>query len=200
VAASSFVRDGPVSWGTAASLLDAPLVAEGACGCMGTLAIAITGGLRMPDLLDSIRRELRARLDELLPLVREFERLEDAHRALADGPAIRPKRGGGSKGAEARPGGAAQAGSRRRSTLATEREANRQKILGLIGERPGITKGELKDAAGMSGAGVAQNLRRMLDRGEVHEEALPGGATSYRIGDSQTEPTETSRKVRQSRR
>jgi hypothetical protein len=182
VATSSLCATRLVSWGTAASMLDAPLAAKRARGCMGTLAAAITGGLRMPDLLDSIRRELRARLDELRPLVREFQRLEDAHRALGDGPAIRPRRGGGSKGAEARPGSAAQAGPRRRSNSAAEREANRQKILRLVGERPGITKAELKDAAGTSGAGVAQNLRRMLDRGDVHEEALPGGATGYRIG------------------
>jgi hypothetical protein len=30
---------------------------------------------------------------------------------------------------------------------------------------------------------VAQNLRRMLDRGHVREQALPGGATGYRIAD-----------------
>jgi hypothetical protein len=53
----------------------------------------------------------------------------------------------------------------------------------LIRERPGITKAEPRDAAGLSSAGVAQNLRRMLDRGQVREEALPGGATGYRITD-----------------
>jgi hypothetical protein len=149
---------------------------------MGTLAAAITGGLPMPDLLDFIRAQLWARLDELRPLVREYERLHDAERALGDGPAIRPKRRRASKRAEARTAGAPPARSRRRSSSAAQREATRQKILGLIGERPGITKGELKDAAGLSGAGVAQNLRRMLDRGEVHEQALSGGATGYRIG------------------
>jgi hypothetical protein len=56
-----------------------------------------------------------------------------------------------------------------------------------VRERPGITRAELKDAAGLSGAGVAQNLRPMRDRGEVHEEALPGGATGYRIADGQSE-------------
>lgn len=50
-------------------------------------------------------------------------------------------------------------------------------------ERPGVTKAELTDTAGLSSAGDAQNLRRMLDRGEVREEALPGGATGYRIAD-----------------
>ena len=50
-------------------------------------------------------------------------------------------------------------------------------------ERPGITKAELKATAGLSSAGVAQNLRRMLARGEVREEALPDGTIGYRIAD-----------------
>jgi DNA-binding MarR family transcriptional regulator len=64
-----------------------------------------------------------------------------------------------------------------------ERDANRDNVLALLRERPGITKAELKDAVGLSNAGVAQNLRRMLDRGEIREEALPGGASGYRIAD-----------------
>jgi len=151
----------------------------------------------MPDLLDSIRGQLRARLDELRPLVREYQRLQDAERALGDGPAISPRRAGGSNRGR---GGGAGAGSRRRSSLAADREANRQQILELVRERPGITRAELKDAAGLSGAGVAQNLRRMRDRGEVHEEALPGGATGYRIADGQSEPAATAGKTRHSSR
>jgi hypothetical protein len=92
---------------------------------------------RLTDLLDSIRAELRTRLDELHPLVREYERLREAETALADGP---PKRAGQPKR-----------------------------------------------------AGVAQNLRRMLDRGEVREEALPGAATGYRIAEEQTAPSASGR-------
>jgi hypothetical protein len=70
-----------------------------------------------------------------------------------------------------------------------EREANREKLLTLVRERPGITKAELKAAAALSSAGVAQNLRRMLDRAEVREEALPGGAIGYRIADDRATPS-----------
>ena len=66
-------------------------------------------------------------------------------------------------------------------------------VLALVSERPGITKAELKQAAGLSSAGVAQKLRRMLGRGEVREEALPGGATGYRIGDDRTAPSASGR-------
>jgi hypothetical protein len=33
----------------------------------------------------------------------------------------------------------------------------------------------------------------MLDRGEVREEALPSGATGYRIADSRTAPSASTR-------
>jgi hypothetical protein len=143
----------------------------------------------MPDLLDSIRGQLRARLDELRPLIREYQRLQDAERALGDGPPISGKRAARPQQAEPRRTGGARTASRRRSSAPAGREANRQKLLDLVRQRPGITRAELKDAASLSGAGVAQNLRRMLDRGEVREEALPGGTTGYRIADGQNEPT-----------
>jgi hypothetical protein len=119
------------------------------------------------------------------PLVREYERLHEAEAALADGSPTSGKRAGQPKRSpsQARRGGARRAGSGRRSSSLAERDANREKVLALVRERPGGTKAELTDAAGLSSAGVAQNLRRMLDRGEVREEALPGGATGYRIAD-----------------
>ena len=138
----------------------------------------------MADLLDSIRAQLRTRLDELRPLVGEYERLQAAEAALADGSSTGTQAGQSDRrAAQARRGGAGRLGSRRRSRVSSEREANREKLLALVRERPGITKAELKTAAGLSSAGVAQNLRRMLDRSEVREEALPSGATGYRTAD-----------------
>ena len=63
----------------------------------------------------------------------------------------------------------------------------------LVRERPGITKAELRDAAGLSSVGIAQNLRRMLDRSEVREEASSGGATGYRIAEERTTSSASSR-------
>ena len=94
--------------------------------------------------------------------------------APASPSAVRPRRDG------VVPAGWVRA---RRSSLPAERDGKREKVLALVRERPGITKAELKAAAGISSAGVAQNLRRMLDRAEVREEALPGGAVGYRIAD-----------------
>jgi hypothetical protein len=157
----------------------------------------------LTDLLDSIRAELRTRRDELRPLVREYERLHEAAAALADGSPTSAKRAGQPKrsgsgvrqGAGGR-GGARRAGSRRRSSSSAEREVNREKVVALVRERPGITKAELKAATGLSSAGVAQNLRRMLARGEVREEALPGGATGYRIADDPSGPSASGREAK----
>ena len=73
------------------------------------------------------------------------------------------------RASQARRGGTRRLGSRRRSRVSGEREANREKPLALVRERPGITKAELKGAAGLSSAGVAQNLWRMLNRGQVRK-------------------------------
>ncbi len=142
----------------------------------------------MADLLDSIRRELRTRLDELRPLVREFERLQRAEAALNDESPSRPRRARRSgEGASASAVKASRRGAGRGSGTPAAREANREKILALVRERPGITRGELKEAAGLSGAGIAQNLRRLVERGEVREAELPGGQVGYRLGDGDRE-------------
>jgi hypothetical protein len=101
-------------------------------------------------------------------------------------------------GPEPRRGSGARTGSRRRSSAPAEREASRQKLLDLVRQRPGITRAELNAAASLSGAGVAQNLRRMLDRGDVREEPLPGGTTGYRLADRETSEPQTARKSRHS--
>jgi hypothetical protein len=146
----------------------------------------------LTDLLDSIRAELRTRLDELRPLVREYERLQEARAALADGQPTSGERAGQPKrrGSYARRG---RVGARRRSSSSANREGNREKVLALVRERPGITKAELKDAAGLSSAGFAQNLRRMLARREVREEPLPSGVTGYRLADDPTGPSASAR-------
>jgi hypothetical protein len=138
----------------------------------------------LADLLDSIRAQLRTRLEELRPLVGEYERLQAAEAALADGSSTGTRAGQPERRAsQARRGDARRLRSRRRSRVPGERQANRQKLLALVRERPGITKAELTAAARLSSAAVAQNLRRMLDRADVREEALPGGAIGYRMTD-----------------
>src|SRR4051794_12618227 len=56
---------------------------------------------------------------------------------------------------------------------------NRDRILAAVGERPGLTREELETATGFSTAVVAQNLRRMVARGDLREQQLPGGQIGY---------------------
>jgi hypothetical protein len=139
---------------------------------------------RLTDPLDSIRAQLRTRLDELRPLVTEYERLQQAEAALADGSPTRRKRAGQPKrrGSQPQRTSAQRAGSRRRSSSSAEPEGNnREKVLALVRERPGITKAELKYASGLSTAGVAQNLWRILDQGRGAQGSVAG--RSHRLPD-----------------
>jgi hypothetical protein len=49
----------------------------------------------------------------------------------------------------------------------------------VVDERPGVTWEELQGVTGFSVAVVAQNLRRMVARGELREQQLPGGQLGY---------------------
>lgn len=135
----------------------------------------------MADLLSSIRKQLRERLDELRPIVSEYDRLCEAEWKLSSDGLLRKSdetrshRGPRRRGRGARPKAAASSPG--------ERAANRERLLTIVGERPGVTKAELKEATGLSSAGVAQNMRRLIDRGELREESLPGGSTGYRRGE-----------------
>src|SRR5918997_6077526 len=94
---------------------------------------------RLTDLLDSIRAQLRTRLDDLRPLAREYERLQEAEAPLADGGSASGKRAGRSKRpalkrGRAVPGraGARRTSSRRRSSSLAERKVNRARVLALV--------------------------------------------------------------------
>lgn len=125
--------------------------------------------MRAPDLLDSIREQLRVRLGELRPLVSEYERLLQAERALS-----------------ARVDGEQQSrlprrGARQPSGDASDRAVARERLLALVRERPGVTKGELHVASGLSAAAVAQQVRRLRDSGQIGETQLPSGELGYRV-------------------
>lgn len=137
----------------------------------------------MADLLESIRRELHERLETLRPLVGEYERLQAAEQALTSAGSS-PARKAGGEPRTAAPRRAGRSSPTRRASSPAERAATREKVLAIVSERPGVTKAELKAAARLSSAGVAQNLRRLIEGGEIREETLPGGETGYRAADA----------------
>ncbi len=95
----------------------------------------------MSDFLEDKRKEIKARLAEIKPLVDEYQRLEAAERALAGvgasspsaaKPARRAARGAsGNGGGRGRPKGSGQ---------------RAQQALALVRDKPGITIPELAEA------------------------------------------------------
>jgi hypothetical protein len=126
----------------------------------------------VPDLLDRIRSEIRERRDVSRQAALEFERLEEALRALTGGGAEADRAVGGSP---PRP--------RRSTSTAGDRQANRERLLAAIGDRPGITRQHLREATGLSAAGVAQLLRRLVEQGAVRERELPAGQLGYALAE-----------------
>jgi hypothetical protein len=128
------------------------------------------------EFIDRLLNEVRERLAASREAVREYERLERALAALDDVGGGAPPHG------SARPSAGASARVRRRragTARVARRSGNRDRLLALVGERPGVTREELETATGFSTAVVAQNLRRMVARGELREQQLPGGQTGY---------------------
>lgn len=131
----------------------------------------------MPDLLDSIQAQITDRLLTLEPLVREYERLCEVDHALGSilpaGQSARRPAGGDRQRRRPRRPASTRAGKRPPGH-------NREAVLSAVRDRPGVTKLELVQVTALSPAGIAQNVRQLLARGELVEDRLPGGDTGYR--------------------
>jgi uncharacterized membrane protein len=138
-------------------------------------------------LLDRVRGDIRARLKELEPSVKEYERLEPALAAL---------RGVGDTSSANSPRvGAAKATGKRRprkapSAKRAPRGANRAAVLAIVAARPGVSVAELVTASGVSRPVLYNLLKTLEERGEVQREELPGGAVGYRLGADSAQPKE----------
>jgi hypothetical protein len=61
------------------------------------------------------------------------------------------------------------------------RGANREAVLSVIGERPGVTARELAVASGVAGGTLYSLLRTLTQRGTVEKRELPGGQAGYSL-------------------
>ena len=133
----------------------------------------------MPDLLDRVAAEIRERLDASREAVAEYERLEAARRALdGDGSAPagdRTRRQQGAAPLQSRPP------QRRVARERAPRGANRDAVLRVVGERPGLTTAELAAASGVARNTLYALLATMTKRGELERRELPGGKTGYAL-------------------
>jgi len=114
------------------------------------------------DFLDEKRKEIQARLNELRPLVDEFQRLEAAERALSGVGDSKPAATDG-----------APAARRRKRTTTTRRGRPRgsgtraEQARRLVGEHPGITIPELAEAMGIKQNYLYRVMPGLAEQGRV---------------------------------
>jgi sugar-specific transcriptional regulator TrmB len=133
------------------------------------------------NVIADLRRDLEQRLKEVdrqleayEPLLRERAQLQEA----LDTP---PFAGG-------RPAAATKGTSPRKSRTRAPRGANREAILSVVGERPGVSATEIAEVTKISRAVTYNTLAKLVEQGRIAKTELPGGQTGYKPA----EPDESS--------
>lgn len=130
----------------------------------------------MSDVIADLRNDLERRLKEVdreleayEPLLRERAQLQEA---LATPPfasgtprAAAPKR---------------KSAPRKSASPRAPRGANREAILKVVGDRPGVTAAEISDVTKISRAVTYNTLAKLVEQGQLAKTELPGGQTGYR--------------------
>lgn len=131
----------------------------------------------MADLVAQIQRDIERRLQELRPLLAEKEQLEAVLVALTNGhaPAATASRAGRPRGRAAAPAPAAArapyAGGRRRRA---PRGANREAILKVVQERPGVSAAEVAEVTKIAKPTVHTTISQLKRKGILAPEGANG--------------------------
>ena len=115
----------------------------------------------MADFLDEKRKEIDSRLQELRPLVEEYQRLEKAASALAGV--------GGTQGRSTGTRRRRSTGGRRRGRPRGSGSRSKQ-ALELVRARPGITIPELAEAMGIKQNYLYRVMPGLADDGKVRKD------------------------------
>lgn len=126
------------------------------------------------DLLARVVREIRERSQLAQAAYEESRRLERALAALDPYPS---RAGGSAPGRRIR----SRRPARRRARAA--RGANRDAILAVVRERPGVSAGEIAQATGIARSTVSPTLSRLVVAGTVERTELPSGGVGFRPGE-----------------
>jgi sugar-specific transcriptional regulator TrmB len=134
--------------------------------------------VHVSDVIAGLRRDLQERLDVIErelsayePLLREREQIA----AALTRPPFATERARPT--ATRRP---SPAPSPRKPRTRAPRGANREAILGLVGERPGVSAGEISDVTKISRAVTYNTLAKLVEQGQIEKTELPGGQTGYK--------------------
>ena len=127
----------------------------------------------MSDVIDGLRRDLEQRLQvierelgALEPLLGERDQIQAALR--------RPPF------AKDAPRPATKGTSARKQRTRAPRGANREAIITLVGERPGVSAAEIADVTKISKPVTYNTLAKLVEQGKLAKTELPGGQTGYK--------------------
>jgi predicted HTH transcriptional regulator len=125
----------------------------------------------MADLVGQIQRDIEKRLQELRPLIEEKERLEAVLAALTNGSAATPA-APRVRATTPRPAGRAPyaAGKGRRAP----RGANREAILTVVRERPGVSAAEVAEITRIAKPTVHTTISQLKRKGILEPEGSGG--------------------------
>jgi DNA-binding transcriptional ArsR family regulator len=129
----------------------------------------------MADLVAQIQRDIERRLQELRPLLAEKEQLEAVLAALTNGHGSAAVASGGRRGrgraAAATPARAPYAGGRSRRA---PRGANREAILKVVQERPGVSAAEVAEVTKIAKPTVHTTISQLKRKGILAPEGANG--------------------------
>ena len=125
----------------------------------------------MADLVGQIQRDIEKRLQELRPLIEEKERLEAVLAALTNGSPAAPS-APRARATTPRPVGRAPyaAGKGRRAP----RGANREAILSVVRERPGVSAAEVAEITKIAKPTVHTTISQLKRKGILEPEGSGG--------------------------
>jgi hypothetical protein len=127
------------------------------------------------DFIGDLRRELEQRLKEVERQLAGVEHLlherDRLRTALATPPFAAPARGRA---------GVIKGTSSRKARTRAPRGANREAILSVVGERPGVSAAEISDVTKISRAVTYNTLAKLVEQGRLAKTELPGGQTGYK--------------------
>jgi sugar-specific transcriptional regulator TrmB len=128
------------------------------------------------EVIQKLRRDLEERLKEIdreleayEPLLAERAQLQEA---LATPPFASPNN---------RP--ATKAAAPRKPRTRAPRGANREAILKIVSERPGVTATEISEVTKISRAVTYNTLAKLVEQGRLEKTELPGGQTGYKAAE-----------------
>ncbi len=134
----------------------------------------------MPDLVAQIQRDIEQRLSELRPLLAEKDQLEAVLTALSTGgtngssaprvSAAAPPRARSAAAASAAARAPYAGGKRRRAP----RGANREAILAVVRERPGVSAAEVADVTNIAKPTVHTTISQLKRKGILQPEGANG--------------------------